>query len=161
MIPLVIVGQNAPTGVDPDGAAFPRNSDAGRRARRLWPIGDRRFDSAVRVNAMPADPARLRSPLRIGTERLGAVLDALHGDVACIIAAGGWAAAVVARVARLDATLAWNVPAVSPLNLRLLAVAHPSGRNRFYNDPAFRRATASAVAELLTGQGYLNGVAGQ
>ena len=154
LMPILVVGQNAPPGFDPDGPAFPRNSAAGRRARRLWPIDPQLFESAVRVNAMPVDPCHLRTPLGTGTDRLNAVLDALHGDIHCVIAAGSWAAAVVSRVARLNAPLTWNAVTVSRQGLPLLAVGHPSGRNRAYNDAQFRIATARAVADLINGRSH-------
>ncbi|MGK7871631.1 hypothetical protein [Falsiroseomonas sp. E2-1-a20] len=149
---ILIVGQNAPRGLDPDGPAFPWSSDAGRRARRLWPIGLVSFDDAVRINALPTEPDRLRTPLHIGVERLHAVLDVLNGDIQAVIAAGGWAAAAVARAVGLNGSLTWNTSVVVRGGLPILAVGHPSGRNRAYNDRAFRLATAQAIEGLIIRQ---------
>ncbi|WP_209382172.1 hypothetical protein [Pararoseomonas baculiformis] len=148
----LLVGQNAPTGVDPDGEAFPRGTGSRNRLQARSGIADP--DAMARINALRADHRTYGSRalaieaagarIRFSVEQMRAALGSRFSG---IVAAGWVARDGVWRHLPLARRPGWNERMRSTCGLQVVTIPHPSGRNFLTNPEEIREGTIAALRE--------------
>ncbi|WP_209382001.1 hypothetical protein [Pararoseomonas baculiformis] len=148
----LLVGQNAPPGVDPDGEAFPRGKGSSNRLQVLSGIAD--LDAMARINALRADHSTYGSralAIQATGARIrfsvGQMRAALGSRFTGIVAAGWVARDGVWRHLPLACRPGWNEQMRSECGLQVLTIPHPSGRNLLTNPEEIREGTIAALRE--------------
>lgn len=154
--PNLLIAQNAPRGIDPDGPALAAGTDTRKRAAKILDVRDSAFDRLFAINALQEEPELYRSAVDASLHRMEWSIERLivkERLARSITLVGANQRDAFARLVglRSDVRLPWCV-GMAWGDIPVVAVPHPSGLNRIYNSAEERARAARFARPLVLGE---------